>query len=212
MFRRLLTLLAAFRRRPSRGTIRRERCARCGWRSELRPVRRIRRGPRRRRGRCGIERHWRLYTDGRRRARAVVQPQQSRLSGLRMHARSRGIYPGSTVDILCLELACSIGHSDGRTVQALRHRLDIGQQLIGMRFELLGERQAQIVVAPTTLGLRQAIPQSRIGLPHPVTEFGQPCSPLSQTGQVQPCFTVHVPPRSVRLGRWCAGGTAARNR
>ncbi|MGW4767739.1 hypothetical protein ACWEO2_06800 [Nocardia sp. NPDC004278] len=60
----------------------------------------------------------------------------------------------------------------GRAVQAVLYRPQVGQQLIGMRREILGERLAQIVVAPTPVGLRQAITQSGICLAHPVAEVG----------------------------------------
>ncbi|MGK8506920.1 hypothetical protein ACRS5S_02310 [Nocardia asiatica] len=95
------------------------------------------------------------------------------------------------------EMVCRVPYSSGRTVQAFLHRPQIDQQLVGVRFEFLGERETEIVVAPAAFGMSQGIAQSGISLTHAVPEFGQPRSPISQAVRIQPNLTVHVvSPRS----------------
>ncbi|GAB2687284.1 hypothetical protein GCM10027089_05320 [Nocardia thraciensis] len=56
----------------------------------------------------------------------------------------------------------------GRVSQAFLHSPQIGQQLMGVGLEIRGERRAQIVIAPTTLGSGQAVPQPGMGPADPV--------------------------------------------
>jgi hypothetical protein len=100
--------------------------------------------------------------------------------------------PAGAEHVLFFESACGVHYSGCRALQALLHRPQMGQQLVGMRLELLGERETEIVVAPTAVGMRQGIAQSRIGLPNAVPEFGQPRSPISQLVRIQPNIIVHL--------------------
>jgi hypothetical protein len=71
----------------------------------------------------------------------------------------RGVgQPGGAAGILRVEFVCDTDYSGCRAVQPLLHRAHVGEHLIGMRCELLGELTAHIVVAPAALGLVQAIP------------------------------------------------------
>ncbi len=129
------------------------------------------------------------------RADGVIRPLRSKTPDVRLDVPGCGAYPAGKIGVLRLELACGVDDSGGRAVQALRHFPHIRQQLLGVRLELLGECQADIVVAPAAFGLHHTVPQTRIGLPHLITESGQPLSPISQTIRIQPDLSVHVPPR-----------------
>ncbi len=95
------------------------------------------------------------------------------------------------------ELASGVHYSGGRAAQTLLHGPYAGQQIVGLRLELTGERDTQIVVAPTAFSLRQGIAQSGIGLPHAVPELGQPRSPISQAVRIQPDLVHVVTPSGV---------------
>ncbi|MFR9774075.1 hypothetical protein [Nocardia sp. SC052] len=95
--------------------------------------------------------------DRRRRAGRVIRRKRGRTPGSRILTYRRGGQPGGVTGILCIEFLCDTDYSGRRAVQPIRHRPHIGEHLIGMRCELLGELTAHIVVAPATLGLFQAI-------------------------------------------------------